>query len=487
MGSFILIPIVTPFLGGLFIRHSQDNRKIYRRTILTVVFNLIAFFFTIFFLNESSFELLKINQYFSMCFKIDKMGMFFSSMASILWVFTTFYAISYMDHEIKQKRFFFYFTITLGVVIGLAFSANLFTLYFFYELLTLVTFPLVIHAESKEAFASGKKYLIYSFGGAAFVLGGMALLFSISPEMKFVELGGLNEIYDSLNSLEKSKALMSFILMFLGFGVKAAIVPFHSWLPAAMVAPTPVSSLLHAVAVVKSGIFALLRLVYFVFGASVVKDMHGGYYASFLIVPTILMGSLLAISHDNLKKRLAYSTISQLGYIVLGIMMLNENALTGGLLHLINHALIKIVLFFCAGAIYVQAHEKNISGMRGIGRKMPKTLWCFTIASISLIGLPPSNGFVSKWYLALGGLHASKIFLPIVLLLSAFLTASYLLPVIITAFFPGEEEVNYEEKLCDPESKMMIPIIAITCIVVFIGIFPNFILNIVEAITNEIL
>ncbi len=201
-----------------------------------------------------------------------------------------------------------------------------------------------------------------------------------------------------------------------------------------MVAPTPVSALLHAVAVVKSGVFALLRLCYYVFGAEVVEKIEGNLYISILVLTTILMGSMLALHQDHLKKRLAYSTISQLGYILLGIVILNENALIGGILHLVNHAIIKITLFFCVGAIYVGTHKKYIHEIKGIGREMPVIMWCFGIASISLIGIPPSNGFVSKWYLALGGLGANKAIFAVLLMVSAFLTSMYLLPIIVTAF-----------------------------------------------------
>jgi multicomponent Na+:H+ antiporter subunit D len=274
--------------------------------------------------------------------------------------------------------------------------------------------------------------------------------------------------------------------MFLGFGVKAAVVPFHAWLPGAMVAPTPVSSLLHAVAVVKSGIFAIIRVTYFVFGAEIIRATHDHIYLSILIVITILLGSLLALNQENLKKRLAYSTISQLGYVLLGVILLNENALMGAMLHLLNHAVIKITLFFCVGAIYFTTGKKNISDIKGMGKRMPITMWCFSIAAISLVGIPPTNGSVSKWYLALGGLNANKILFVVILLVSAFLTAAYLLPIIITAFFPGEESAEYQEKT-EPPLKMLIPIVMLTGIVVILGVFPNFILNYVEKMVRAVI
>jgi multicomponent Na+:H+ antiporter subunit D len=400
-------------------------------------------------------------------------------MASILWIFATFYSFEYMTHEGKEKRFFIYFMLTLGVTVGIGFSGNLFTLYLFYEFLTLATFPLVIHNESEEALRVGKKYLIYSFGGASFALLGMILIYSLSSNINFVEFG----VLQNLNLDSPDLLLTIYMIMFIGFGVKAALVPLHSWLPAAMVAPTPVSSLLHAVAVVKSGIFSLIRISYYIFGTQVLYRTHVNYYISILVIFTILMGSLLALHQDNLKKRLAYSTISQLGYILLGIVLLNENSLTGGLLHLVNHAVIKITLFFCAGAIYYKTGKKYIHEIKGIGKEMPITMWCFAIASISLVGIPPTNGFVSKWYLALGGLGENKAIFVIILLLSALLTAGYLLPIIITAFFPGEEKEVHKK---EPPLRMLIPIVILTGIIVYLGLFPNVVLNFIQNIVKGV-
>ncbi|WP_248483029.1 complex I subunit 5 family protein [Tepidibacter aestuarii] len=480
---FILFPIIMPFVLAILLNILKFNNKKSRNIYIAccIIFNFILTMYTMHLDIDMKLEILKINEFINICLKIDKIGVLFSLLASTLWIFTTFYSMEYMEHEKNEKRFFTFFILTLGVTIGIAFSANLITLYVFYEMLTLATFPLVIHAESKDAFKSGKKYLIYSFGGATFVLLGMILLYNINPDLSFTAGGILSgSVYGNENMI-----LVVYILMFLGFGVKAAVVPFHSWLPAAMVAPTPVSSLLHAVAVVKSGIFSIVRVSYFIFGAEVMRSVNAHIYSSIFVVITILMGSFLAIHHDNLKKRLAYSTISQLGYIILGVLMLNENALIGGILHLVNHALIKIVLFFCAGAIYTKKHIKNISDMKGIGKEMPITMWCFSIACISLIGIPPTNGFVSKWYLALGGLNANKIMFPIILLLSAFLTSIYLLPIIVTAFF--EKNDNTQIKNNDPGIRMLFPIISITALVVLLGIFPNIVVNFVHKIVVELI
>lgn len=298
----------------------------------------------------------------------------------------------------------------------------------------------------------------------------------------FVSIGA-GGILPAITKDNRDLYLISYVAMFLGFGVKAALVPFHSWLPAAMVAPTPVSALLHAVAVVKSGVFAIIRLSYFIFGTEIIKALHVNIFLSILIVISILLGSFLALHQEILKKRLAYSTISQLGYILLGIVILNEDAFTGSLLHLINHAVIKIVLFFCVGAIIYTTGKTDITQIRGIGKQMPITMGCFGIAAISLIGIPPSNGFVSKWYLAQGGLTAGKMIFPAILLLSALLTALYLLPVITEAFFKkGEDNVVKEAPL-----KMLIPIVAITILIVLLGLFPNMLISFIQKIASEVI
>jgi multicomponent Na+:H+ antiporter subunit D len=298
--------------------------------------------------------------------------------------------------------------------------------------------------------------------------------------MNFVPRG----ILTSLDGLDKGLLLMSFIAMFLGFGVKSALVPFHSWLPSAMVAPTPVSALLHAVAVVKSGIFSLIRITYFVFGAEAVRELGAQKYLIPFVVVTVVMGSLLALHQDHLKKRLAYSTISQLGYIILGILLLNPNGLLGAMLHLINHAFIKITLFFIVGAIAHQTGNKYIHQISGLGKQMPITFICYTIAAVSLIGIPPTNGFVSKWFLGIGALDANNLFYILILLFSAFLTAAYLLPVSVTALFgkdPSFDE-GMEIPSLEPKKMMLMPIVILTVVVVLLGLFPNIIIDFLNGV-----
>jgi multicomponent Na+:H+ antiporter subunit D len=328
---------------------------------------------------------------------------------------------------------------------------------------------------------SGNKYLIYSFSGATVALMGMLILFSITNNLTFVP-GGIVDV----NLLDnKSLYFIIYVAMFIGFGVKAALVPFHSWLPDAMVAPTPVSSLLHAVAVVKSGIFAITRVTFYIFGANAVRFTGANKYLIVLVIISILMGSFLALHQENLKKRLAYSTISQLGYILLGILLLNKNAFTGAMMHLLNHAVIKITLFFCVGAIMFNTKKTKISEINGIGKLMPVTMVCFTISAISLIGIPPTNGFISKWLLAEGALIEGKAGFPVILLVSALLTAMYLFPISTAAFFrKGETEIV---AIKDAPIKMLIPIVCITVITVFLGLFPNYVLDFLRSIASDVM
>ncbi|RXI46937.1 hypothetical protein DP145_05140 [Clostridium tetani] len=483
--AIVLIPILFPMVIAIFIGFGRFRENI-RNSIVAITVFLNLFFIIYIFKNKGTafFTVVKINEFLDIYLKIDKLGVFFSLLVSILWIFTSFYSMEYMKHEGKENRFFAFFLVTLGVTLGISFSGNLVTLYLFYEVLTLATFPLVIHSGSREALKSGRKYLIYSFVGATFVLLGMIFLFAVTKGLDFYPKGIIRDF-----KLNKTLISTSYIVMFLGFGVKAALVPFHSWLPKAMVAPTPVSSLLHAVAVVKSGVFALIRITYYVFGGEIVKLIYGRKYLLLFVTISILMGSFLALHQSNLKKRLAYSTISQLGYILLGILILNGNSLVGGLLHLINHAVIKITLFFCVGTIMYTKGKTDIDEIKGIGKEMPYTMWCFTISSISLIGIPPTNGFVSKWYLAQGGLLEGKVIFPAILLISALLTAMYLLPIITVAFFKKDEQHKNVEKIEIKEApkNMLVPIILITCITIVLGLYPNPVLNFLLEISKEVI
>jgi formate hydrogenlyase subunit 3/multisubunit Na+/H+ antiporter MnhD subunit len=368
--------------------------------------------------------------------RVDALGLLFGLLASALWVITSLYSIGYMRglSEHSQTRYFASFAASLATAVGVAFAANLVTLFIFYELLTVATYPLVAHDESAEARAAGRKYLAYTFLGGVAVLTGTILVFGMTGTTAFAA-GGIAE----LASADPAFARLAFGLLAGGFGVKAALMPVHSWLPDAMVAPTPVSGLLHAVAVVKSGVFGIARVTLDVFGPETMRELGVGLPLAAVATFTLLTASVIALRKDNLKRRLAYSTISQLSYIVLGLGVLSGEAIVGGLLHIPAHAFMKLTLFFCAGAIHVETHTDDISNMAGIGRRMPLTMAAFAVASAGMAGIPLLAGFVSKWYLLIGSVSAGQGIFAIALLVSGMLNIAYFWPIVYQAFFESPE------------------------------------------------
>ncbi|MEK7286695.1 MAG: monovalent cation/H+ antiporter subunit D family protein [Nitrospirota bacterium] len=378
--------------------------------------------------------------------RVDALGFLFASVASLLWIVTSFYSIGYMRgaHEKNQTRFFSCFALAISATMGVAFSANLLTLYVFYEMLSLVTVPLVGHKETAEASFGTKKYLIYLAGASkSALLAAIVLTYSIAGTLDFIPGGIFAPAFEG-EEVESGLLTVIYVLFLIGFA-KAAIMPLHSWLPAAMVAPTPVSALLHAVAVVKVGVFSVLRIIFHIFGVDMMETLGLGVMTLYLTSFTIIMASVYALTQDNLKARLAYSTVSQLSYIVLGAVLLSPSGMMGGIVHIAAHAFSKITLFMCAGSLYVTAHKTKISELSGIGRKMPWTMTAFAIGAFGMIGVPPLAGFVSKWYLAVGAIEANQYPVLIVLLSSTILNAAYFLPIIQKAFFNNEAEDKFKE------------------------------------------
>ncbi|MBZ9604286.1 monovalent cation/H+ antiporter subunit D family protein [Phyllobacterium chamaecytisi] len=412
-------------------------------------------------------------------FRVDALGMVFATVSSLLWIVAAIYSIGYMRHlnEHAQTRFFACFATSLAAAVGGAFSANLFTLVIFYEVLSLVTYPLVYHHEDEEGWAGSRKYLVYLMGASKSVLlAALALTYHIAGTLDFVA-GGL------LAGINASPALLTVVYFCYLFGfAKAAVMPMHAWLPAAMVAPTPVSALLHAVAVVKMGVFCVLRVVFHIFGTGLVDGLGLGIATAYLASFTILMASIYALTRDDLKARLAYSTVSQLSYIVLGAVLLSPVAMVGGIIHIAAHAFSKITLFFCAGSIYCASGKRNISDMAGIGRRLPWTMGAFFVGSLSMIGVPPTAGFVSKWYLALGSVEAGDIAFLIVLLVSSVLNAAYFLPVSYVAFFGTSSQ---ESPATVREIPMMtVPLVATAILSVLMGIFPDYFLALAQGVVR---
>jgi len=362
-------------------------------------------------------------------FRVDALGMFFSLVSSTLWLITTFYAIGYMEHEHERARFFGFFALCVSTTVGIAFAENLLTLFLFYEMLTICTYPLVVHEETPEAMAAGRKYLVYTLIGGVFVLLGTAVTYQWAGTLS---LAGRGILDISVGTQALTLLFVSFVI---GFGVKAAIMPLHGWLPSAMVAPAPVSALLHAVAVVKAGAFGILRIVFCVFGVELLRDLGLGVWLAVAASVTIVTASLIALTQDNFKRRLAYSTISQLSYIVLGAALLTPLAALGAIVHIANQAFQKITMFFVAGAIQRTTGKTNIHEFAGIGFQMPYTMGAFTVAALGFIGVPLTAGFVSKWYLSLGAMESGDWIFVVVLITSSILNAAYWLPIIYMAFF----------------------------------------------------
>lgn len=402
-------------------------------------------------------------------FRVDALGMLFALVVSFLWIVTSMYSIGYMRglNEHSQTRFFCFFALAISATIGVAFSANLLTLYMFYEILSLSTYPLVTHHQDEEARKSGRKYLIYILGTSiGLVLPAMIVCYNLASTLEFSTQGIL--------AGQASPALLGVLLFMFVFGfAKAAIMPFHAWLPAAMVAPTPVSALLHAVAVVNVGVFSIIRVLTGIYGVNLLAALNVGHVIGYIAAVTILVGSLIAMSQNELKRLLAFSTISQLSYIVLGVALLTPKGMMGGMIHIAMHAFGKITLFFCAGAIMVATGKKFISEMDGIGLRMPITMGAFFLGALSIIGIPPCGGFISKWYLALGTLQADQFPLLIVLLTSSLLNAIYFMPIVYRAFFVPRKDSLFAEQVQEAPYCCVVPLVITALISVLLLIFPH--------------
>lgn len=464
--------ILVPFVGGGLVALCKEHQTTLRNMIATltavITFCIVAPALPAVLRGEETYWVaVRITQGLNLALKVEPLGMLFALLASMLWIFSTIYATGYMDHEHHKRRFFTFYVLALSATMGVAFSANLFTLYLFYEYLALITYPLVIHEQTKEAYAAGTKYIIYCFVSGAFVFLALFTLSGLSDGLTFTPTGVLS------SALGGHRLLLSvmFFVAIAGFGVKAAIMPLHSWLPSAMVAPTPVSALLHAVAIVKTGIFGILRVMFYLYGVTTLRELGVANILAIIVSASILIASILAIKQQKLKSRLAYSTIGQLGYITLGATMLSPYGLMGGVSHIVNHALLKIVLFFCAGAIITQTGATHLDQLNGIGKRMPYTMLCFSLASLGLIGVLPLTGYISKLYLLSGSIQAGKPILGFVLLTSAVLNSIYYLPIIIRAFFT---EGTYERhhRLESPPS-MFVPTVILTVLCFAFGLFAH--------------
>jgi multicomponent Na+:H+ antiporter subunit D len=401
----------------------------------------------------------------------DALSLLFVNLSAVLWLATTFYAIGYLEDSPNRSRFFGYFSLCVTTTVGLAMAGNLLTFLVFYEALTLSTYPLVVHRGTEAARKAGRTYLAYTLVGGVLLLAGTIWLYSLTGTLEFVDRGFVSAL-----GLDPNTLRMVFALLILGVGVKAALVPLHAWLPQAMVAPAPVSALLHAVAVVKAGAFGIVRITYDVFGIEYAASLGVTLPLAVLAAVTIIYGSVRALFQDDLKRRLAFSTVSQVSYITLGVAIAGPIATIGGLAHLVHQGFMKITLFFCAGNYAETLGVHKVSELRGIGRRMPWTTAAFTVAAFGMIGVPPVVGFVSKWYLGLGALEVGQDWAVYVLAGSSLLNAAYFLPLIRAAWFePPPDEWPHERSFGRKETAwlLLLPPLATALAALAWGLFAS--------------
>jgi multicomponent Na+:H+ antiporter subunit D len=433
--TWLLVALAVPFaaalLIGAFRRHPNLREGVTLAAAVVLLVSVVVLLEPVLAGSHLSLPAMQVAPGLTLAFAVEPLGMLFALIASALWVVNSLYSIGYMraNAEPHQTRFYVCFAIALGSTIGVAFSANLFTLLLFYEALTLSTYPLVVHRGDAAAMRAGRHYIGLLLGTSmVLLLPAIVLTWALAGTLDFAPGGTL--------AGKVGEAGIAALLALYVFGIgKAAVMPLHSWLPAAMVAPTPVSALLHAVAVVKAGVFAILKVVVFVFGIDVLAAAGQSQWLTIVASITILLASLAALQQDDLKRRLAYSTVSQLSYVVLGIAILTPASVIGAAIHIAAHAFGKITLFFAAGSIYTAAHLTKVSELDGIGRRMPWTMGAFAIGALGMIGIPPTAGFVGKWFILTGAMQASNWTAAVVIAVSTLLNAAYFLPIVVRAFF----------------------------------------------------
>lgn len=485
----LLLAVIIPLFGSLVVMTLKKHPNL--REFVSSAASLLLFAIVLSFipaLREGKtlvYPIFKLLPGLSVTLRADGFSMIFAMVASSLWTIAVFYSMGYMRglHEHAQTRFNACFALAIFGAIGVALSDNLFTMYLFYEIVSVCTYPLVAHHQDDEGYEGGKKYVVYLTTTAKlFLLPAMILIYVLAGTLDFPHNINTGIIPAGVVDARGLVVIMLYIFCIFGFA-KNGVMPFHHWLPGAMVAPTPVSALLHAVAVVKVGVFCTTRTMLYVFGVDTMSQLNLGIPTAYFVGFTIITASVIALTKDNLKARLAYSTVSQLSYIILGVALLTPHAIDGGIIHIVNHAFAKITLFFCAGAIYVAAHKKNISEMSGLGRTMPFTFGAFAVASLSMIGAPPVAGFVSKWYLLVGAMEAHQIGILLILIGSTVLNVGYFAPVTYKAFF-GKKPEGAAVGIQEAPLSMLIPILIAVTISVIIGIYPNFMMQFVKAVTG---
>lgn len=470
---FLLFPILFPAIGAFAVRKLKTDNMRTRNILYEAVVVLSAACVWALILNRPSEPLTfySFTDYFSITLRLDGFGSFFAGMSSTLWVFAMLYAFSYMADEERPNEFLCYYVMTFGVTMGICFAGNMITMFVFYEMLTLITIPLVVHEYDHESMYAGRKYAIFSFGGSAFAFIGVVVVGVFSGGTTFT-LGGYAA---TISQISRDLLYLIYVITFFGFGVKSCVFPLHSWLPTASVAPTPVTALLHAVAVVKAGIFAIIRLTYYCFGAAFLNGSWAQKVVQIVVMFTVVYAAVKAVKERHFKRRLAYSTVSNLSYILIGVTLMTEAGMAAGLCHMLFHAIIKISAFYCAGAVLKKTGREYIWELDGIGKVMPVTFACFTASALSLTGIPLFAGFVSKWQLCTASLSTGT---PLgyagvaVLIVSSFLCALYMINIVIRAFFPKRERDHFaRHPRSDAPPAMLVPVCVFSALNIFFGLY----------------
>lgn len=481
---FLLAAIFLPLLGGILLclLRRVSYRTVKRYTAAVTLLTSVLTWAMILTCKGDGITLLRFADSLVLRLRFDGLGRFFAGIIATLWPLTVLYGFSYMEREERQSTFFGFFTVAFGVTLGIAMSGNLFTMYCFYELLTLSTVPLVIHKLDRRSVRAARTYFIFSLGGAAFAFAAMTFLIANGITGDFIS-GGLLTAYPYG---KPNITLIFYLLGFLGFGVKAAVFPTDHWLPKASVAPTPVTALLHAVAVVKSGVFAIIRLTYYAFGTALLKGTWVQTVVQCFAVFTMFYGATRAVRETHWKRRLAYSTVANLSYILFGVTMMTQEGLSAGLLHMAFHAEIKILGFFCAGAVLHRTGREYIRELDGLGRKMPVTFACFTVSALALVGIPPFSGFVSKWQLLSAAAASEQVTAYVgagVLLAAALLTAVYMFTTVRRAWFPDwDADLSALSTLKEADWRMLVPMTLLAVGILLTGLFAQPILDAVLSI-----
>lgn len=481
MNIMILLPIVLPVIVGFLLLFLPERMFKSRQSLLNVTgvsFTVCALLAIYVISGAAGDRLVLFNLVGSIpvYFAIDSLGRLFAGIVVLIFLMAGFFSFVYMAHEKNEKRYYSFYLITFGVLMGLDFSGNLVTMYLFYEFMTLASMPLVLHSGTREAVMAGLKYMFYSFCGAYMALFGIYFLNQYADTLDFVAGGSLN-MEAVVQSGNTQLMLVVAFLTIVGFGVKAGCFPLHAWLPTAHpVAPAPASAFLSGI-IVKGGVLAIIRVIYYCIGADFVRGTWVQTVWIILAVITLLMGSSLAFKEKIMKKRFAYSTVSNLSYILLGLSMLNATAFVGSLLHVVFHAIIKSALFLFAGALIFSTGRTKVKDFVGLGKKMPVLFASYTIVSLGLIGIPPTSGVISKWYLAVGSLESGAGALtwigPVALLVSALLTAGYLLPISIRGFLEAPADASSLEKYKEPPLLMLAPIVILAVLTLLLGVYPT--------------